>query len=167
MITQTIGAIVREKQRQGLVSVEPSAMVAEAVAAMSRQQVGAIIVRGANGPVEGIFTERDVVCRVADEGRDPKTTPIVQVMSRNVRHVGPSTTLEEALRLMLLHRHRHLLVMEGARVDGLVSIRDLMYAMVQPDEPIAHEGRPGNIRARAAEALRTVQGFAAEDAPKP
>jgi CBS domain-containing protein len=157
MITQTIGDIVRDKQRQGLVSVTASAKVGEAVAAMSRQQVGAVVVRGDNGEVEGIFTERDVVCRVADEGRDPKLTPIAEVMSRQVRHVDPSTTVDEALRLMLLHRHRHLLVMEGSRVDGLVSIRDLMYAMVRPDEPIAHEGRPGVIRARAEDALRAIQ----------
>jgi CBS domain-containing protein len=82
-------------------------------------------------------------------------------MSPDVRRVSPSATVEEALRLMLLHGHRHLLVAEGAKVEGLVSIRDLMGWMVLPDAPIAHEGRPGVIRARAEEAARTVQHAAA------
>jgi CBS-domain-containing membrane protein len=86
-------------------------------------------------------------------------------MSPDVRRVSPSATVEEALRLMLLHGHRHLLVAEGDKVDGLVSIRDLMSWMVLPEEPIAHEGRPGVIRARAEEAARTVHHAAITDKP--
>ena len=68
---------------------------------------------------------------------------------------------------MLLHGHRHLLVADGAQVVGLVSIRDLMSWMVLPEEPIAHEGRPGVIRARAEEAVRTVQKAGGAGSPAP
>lgn len=158
MIGKTIGSVLSSKEIQGLVAVPATAMVSEAVAAMSQRGVGAIVIRAPNGAVEGIFTERDVVRRVVDEGRDARTTPMSDVMSRNVRHVAASASVEEALRLMIVHRHRHLLVEDGGGVRGLISIRDLMNWMVLPDEPVAAEGRVGVIRARIDDAERTIQG---------
>ncbi len=159
MIGKTIGSVLSSKEIQDLVTVPATAKVSDAVALMSQRGVGAIIVRAAaGGAVEGIFTERDVVRRVVDEGRDPRTTPIVEVMSRSVRHVASAATIEEALRLMIVHRHRHLLVDDGGAVKGLISIRDLMYWMVLPDEPIAAEGRVGVIRARVHDAEDTIRG---------
>jgi CBS domain-containing protein len=124
---------------------------------MSERGVGAVVVRSPGGAVEGIFTERDVVRRVVHEGRDPRATRMGDVMSGNVRRVSGGASIEEALRLMIVHRHRHLLVEEAGAVKGLISIRDLMYWMVLPDEPIAAEGRVGVIRARAEDATRTIQ----------
>jgi CBS domain-containing protein len=163
MIGKTIGSVLSGKEIQGLVAVPTTAMVSEAVAAMSQRGVGAVVVRTANGAVEGIFTERDVVRRVVDEGRDARMTPMTDVMSRNVRRVASSASVEEALRLMIVHRHRHLLVEDGGEVRGLISIRDLMNWMVLPDEPIAHEGRVGVIRARTDDATRTIQAVKNED----
>jgi CBS domain-containing protein len=80
-------------------------------------------------------------------------------MSPNVRKVAPGATIEEALRLMVVHGYRHLLVEEGGKVMGLVSIRDLMAALVLPDEPVAHEGRVGVIKARAEETVRSIKGM--------
>ena len=157
MLTQTVGSIIKGKDIQELFAVAASAMVSEAVALMSRKGIGAIIVRSPGGPVEGILTERDLMRRVLDEGRDPKTTPMSAVMSREVRRVASTATIEEALRLMVVHGHRHLLVDEGAKLLGLVSIRDLMTWIVLPDEPVAHEGRVGVIRARTQEAIRSLK----------
>jgi CBS domain-containing protein len=162
MSGKNIGSVLQSKEIQELVSVSPTATVADAAALMSRRGVGAVMVTSATGKVEGIFTERDIVRRVVDEGRDPTTTPMSAVMSAEVRRVAASATVEEALRLMIVHRHRHLLVEEGDQVKGLVSIRDLMYWMVLPDEPIAHEGRVGVIRARAEDAVNTVRGASKE-----
>jgi CBS domain-containing protein len=157
MIGKTIGSVLSSKEIQDLVAVSPTAKVSDAVRLMSQRGVGAVAVRAADGRVDGIFTERDVVRRVVDEGRDPRSTPMSEVMSRNVRHVPTSASIEEALRLMIVHRHRHLLVDDGGDVKGLISIRDLMYWMVLPDEPIAHEGRVGVIRARADDAVHTIE----------
>jgi CBS domain-containing protein len=157
MIAQSIGHFMKGKKIQELLSVPAAATVLDAVGLMSRKGAGSVVVKDAAGGVGGIFTERDLVCRVVEKGLDQKSTPVSRVMSPDVRRVPSSSTVEETLRLMLLHGHRHLLVADGAKVEGLVSIRDLMSWMVLPDEPIAHEGRPGVIRARAEEAVRTVQ----------
>ncbi len=158
MITQPLSDVLKRKKIQELVSVTASATVADAVRLMSRNGVGAVIVRKPNGGVDGIFTERDLMRRVVDEAKDAKTTPIASVMSRDVRRVSSAATVEEALRLMVEYGHRHLLVEDGEQPKGLVSVRDLMSWLVLPDEPIAHEGRGGVIRARAEDAIRTIQG---------
>jgi CBS domain-containing protein len=158
MITQPLVDVLKRKKIQELVSVPPAATVAEAVSLMSRSGVGAVIVRKPDGAVEGIFTERDLMRRVVNEGREPKSTPVSSVMSAEVRRVTSSATVEEALRLMVEYGHRHVLVEDGKQAKGLVSVRDLMSWLILPDEPIAHEGRGGVIRARAEDALRTIQG---------
>lgn len=159
MISRMVGDVVKAKQLQELVSVPASAKVADAVAVMSRKSLGAVVIGNTAGPVEGIFTERDLMKRVVDEGRDPKATPITAVMSREVRRVASTATVEEALRLMVVHGYRHLLVEEGNHVQGLISIRDLMSWMILPEEPVAHEGRVGVIKARTAHAIDSIEGI--------
>jgi CBS domain-containing protein len=159
MVAQNVGAVIKGKALQELYAVATTAKVAEAVQVMSAKSLGAVVVKGPQGAIDGIFTERDLMKRVVNEGRDPKATPMSDVMSGDVRRVAADASLEDALRLMVVHGYRHLLVEEGTAVVGLISIRDLMQALVLPDAPIAHEGRVGVIRARAGEAVRTVQGL--------
>lgn len=158
MIGKSVGTIVSEKKTRELVTVPASAMVSEAVAAMSQNGVGAILIRNKNrdGAIDGIFTERDLMLRVVNAAKDAKSIPIGAVMSPQVRRVASGTSVEDALSLMVVHGHRHLLVEDGGAVNGIVSLRDLMAAMVIPDAPIAHEGRVGVTRARAQDTLRTV-----------
>ena len=158
MITQPVGAVLQSKENRDLLSVPATATVAEAVAMMSKRSAGSVVIKDARGGVEGIFTERDLMKRVVDEGRDPKATPIAAVMSCTVRRVPSSSSVEEALRLMVQHGYRHLLVEEANAVLGLVSIRDLMSWLVLPDEPIAHEGRPGVVKARTEDTIRSLKG---------
>ena len=157
MATYSVGDLIRHKELQELVAVAPSATVLDAVEIMSGREVGAVLIRGAGGAIEGIFTERDVLKRIVAEQRDPKTTRVADVMSRNVRHTPPSTTVEQALQLMVAHRYRHLLVQDGTKVTGLVSIRDLMYSFIVPEMAMAPEGRHGHMRSRAEEAVRLLQ----------
>ncbi len=158
MITESVGNILKRKEIQELLAVPNSATVADAVAKMSSKGIGAIIVQGPGGTVEGILTERDLMRRVLNEGRDARTTPVTAVMSPNVRRIGSAVTVEEALRLMVVHNHRHLLVEDGTEVQGLVSIRDLMSWIVLPETPIAAEGRVGVIKARAEDAIKSLHG---------
>ena len=162
MIGKSVGSIVSEKQVQDLIAVPPSATVSEAVSRMSAGGVGAVLVKGAQDAIDGIFTERDLMVRVVNAQLDPKTTAIRTVMSSQVRRVEGWTTVEDALSLMVVHRYRHLLVEDRGRVKGIVSIRDLMASMVIPDTPMAHEGRAQVTRAGAEAALRAV----AHPAPK-
>jgi len=105
-------------------SVAPEATVLDAVRAMNRQKIGALLVQ--NGTeVVGIFTERDVLCRVLDSERDPEATKVSEVMSTELVAVQPSTRVEEAMAVITEKRCRHLPVLDDGELVGLVSIGDL------------------------------------------
>jgi len=157
----TVASILDAKAIRHIVTVAPSATVAQAAQTMAHESVGAIVVEGADGAIVGIFTERDLLKRVVAAARDPKTTTIGDVMTAQVRRIESTVTVADAVALMVVHGHRHVLVQDGETVRGLISIRDLMSALVAPDRPIAAEGRVGVIRARAQETIRTVQDLAA------
>jgi CBS domain-containing protein len=124
---------------------------------MDEKSLGSVLVRDATGVIAGIFTERDLMRRVVRQGRDPKTTPMTAVMSPDVRKVPASETVVEVLRIMIEHGYRHMLVADGGKPLGVVSIRDLMATLILPDAPIAHEGRRGEIRSRAQDTVETLR----------
>jgi CBS domain-containing protein len=134
MLDQTVEAVVRGKASGELVTVEASASVADAVAVMVEHRVGAVLIMTEDGLVGGIFTERDLMTRVVHRKLDPAATPMSMVMTRDVRFVTPGTTIEAALALMHLNRHRHLLVIDGPRVHGLVSIGDMVRQLIEHGE---------------------------------
>jgi IMP dehydrogenase len=131
---QLVEAVLAEKASDELVTVEASATVSDAVAVMAQRRVGAVVIRNEDGLADGIFTERDVLVRVVHAERDPKVTPISMVMTRDVRFVTPGTTVEAALSLMHMNRHRHLLVIDGPRLYGLVSMGDLVRHLIEHGE---------------------------------
>lgn len=105
-------------------SVSSDSTVRDAVRLMNRQRIGAVLVID-QGQLAGIFTERDVLVRVVDAERDPRTTIIADVMTAKVTTVSPEMRVSEALRLVTEQRMRHLPVMEGRRLLGLISLTDL------------------------------------------
>jgi len=131
---QLVEEVLAQKATSELVTVEASATVAEAVAVMTQRRVGAVVIKNEDGLADGIFTERDVLVRVVHAGRDPATTPISMVMTRDVRFVTPGTTVEAALSLMHVNRHRHLLVIDGPRLYGLISMGDLVRLLIEHGE---------------------------------
>jgi CBS domain-containing protein len=130
----TVEALVRDRGSDELISVPAAATVAEAVDTMAARDVGAVMAMTEDGLVAGIFSERDLLVRIVNTGRDPKTTPVSMVMTRDIRFVSPGTTIEAALALMHVHRIRHLLVIDGPRVHGLISMRDLAYQLIRHGE---------------------------------
>jgi CBS domain-containing protein len=107
-------------------TVLPDSPVLEAVKLMNQQRVGAVAVLE-NGKLAGIFTERDVMNRVVLEGKDPRTTPISEVMTAEVESASPDTPYGDTLRLMVEHHFRHLPVVDSERkVIGMLSIRHLL-----------------------------------------
>jgi CBS domain-containing protein len=126
-----IDEVVRDRGSDQLFTVPASATVGEAVALMAEREIGAVLVMNEDGLVAGIFTERDLLLRVVHAGLHTRDTPISMVMTRNVRFVSPGTTVEAAMALMHVNRHRHLLVIDGPTVHGLVSMRDLVYQIVR------------------------------------
>jgi IMP dehydrogenase len=134
MQTMTVQQVLANKASDELISVPAAATVAEAVDVMAARHVGAVVIKTEDGLVGGIFTERDLLKRVVHDGKDPKTTPISLVMTRDVRFVTPGTTVEAALSLIHVNRHRHLLVIDGPRAYGLVSIGDLVRELIEHGE---------------------------------
>ncbi len=113
---------------QTLASLPPSATVRDAAQVMAERHVGAILV-AVDGRLQGIFTERDLLSRVVAAGLDPDDTVLGGVMTPNPDTVAPNDTALDALRRMTACGYRHLPVLDGARMVGIVSIRDL-YASV-------------------------------------
>ena len=134
MTALTVGELIKDRRADELITLPAAASVAEAVAVMAEREVGAVVVMSEEGLLAGIFSERDLLVRVVSAGREPRTTPLSMVMTRDVKFVSPSTTTEAALALMHLHRFRHLLVIEGPHVHGLVSMRDLVVQIVRSGE---------------------------------
>lgn len=119
-----VSSVLAEKGRQ-VYTVSRSATVSDAVREMNEKGVGALLVVDAGRPV-GMFTERDVLRRVVDADRDPAQTRVSSVMSRDVMTISPGLHVEEAMTLMTARRFRHLPVLDGGEVVGMVSIGDLM-----------------------------------------
>jgi CBS domain-containing protein len=108
-----------------LYSVDEDQSVAEVAHAMAELRVGAILVlRG--GELRGLFSERDLLKRVVVEGRDPRTTLVGDVMTRELATISHEASFEEAMQMMYDCGCRHLPVMREDRVVGMVSMRDLM-----------------------------------------
>src|SRR5690349_18284375 len=108
-------------------SVLVSSNVAEAIQLMTRRGTGATAVVDQDGVVAGIFTERDVMTRVALSGRDPHQIPITDVMTTPVLMATRNTTIVEATADMVTHQRRHLPVIEDdGRLIGMLSIRHVL-----------------------------------------
>lgn len=117
---------VRDIMSTELVTVDPSANVTEAARAMSAGRSGSVLVRQ-EGSLVGIFTERDILRALAHSPKADvaRVSSVAQWMSRDPVTIGPDATVGEALNQMLFGGFRHLPVMEGDAVVGIVSMRDL------------------------------------------
>lgn len=122
-------AVIREVMTKELVTIEAASSVAAAVTVMGMRGVGAVLVIE-EGRVEGIFTERDLV-RALSNDIGAASQMVGQWMTRDPVTVGPEASVEEALEIMLNGHFRHLPVMEGERLVGVVSIRDLSRATLR------------------------------------
>ena len=120
---------VRDVMTTELITVEPSTSVSAAVTVIRMQRVGAVLAID-SGMLEGIFTERDLV-RALSYDIGASSQPVAQWMTRNPITVGPEESVEQALEVMLTGHFRHLPVMEGESLVGVVSIRDLSRAALR------------------------------------
>lgn len=110
-------------------SVPPDATVLEAIQMMADKNVGALLVTKDNHLV-GIISERDYTRKVVLKGRSSKDTPVREIISGKVISVSPDHTVEECMRLMTEHRIRHLPVVQGAKILGVISIGDLVNSII-------------------------------------
>jgi signal-transduction protein with cAMP-binding, CBS, and nucleotidyltransferase domain len=147
----TIGSLIGNKigNKGGQVwSLEPEASVYDAIAMMAEKQVGALAIID-RGKLLGIISERDYARKVILKGKSSKETPVTEIMSSPVITVTPTHTVGECMRIITEKRFRHLPVVEGDRVVGMVSIGDLVnWVISEQQETINHleayiSGTPG------------------------
>lgn len=133
----TIGTILGWKGRT-VWSIAPDASVFDAIAKMTDKGVGALLVID-EGSLVGIVSERDYTRKVILQGRSSKETTVQEIMTAPVYVASPTDTIEDAMRLMTERRVRHLPVVEGDDVVGVVSIGDLVKWIISAQqEQIAH-----------------------------
>ncbi len=124
---------VRDVMTTRVVVTSPEDPVANAAAAMVQRRVGsALIMQGRF--LAGILTERDVL-RAAASGSDLTNSPVAAWMTKDPEQASPDTTVQDAAQLMLLHGFRHLPVLEGREVRGVVSLRDLAASRISRPVP--------------------------------
>ncbi len=114
-------------------SVTPEQPVIDALELMAAQNIGAVMVIQSDILV-GIFSERDYARKGIIQGRKAKTTPVSEVMTSGVFTVSPNQSLDDCMKLMSEKRIRHLPVVENERVVGLLSIGDLVTAIIGEQE---------------------------------
>ena len=124
--------IIRNKG-QTVHAVRPDDTVLAALGVMAEHDIGAVLVVEGD-EIMGILSERDYARKVALMGRASRDSPVRAIMTANVVCVPPSRTVEECMGLMTERRCRHLPVVENGRVIGLVSIGDLVKAMIDEKE---------------------------------
>ena len=125
----TLGQLL-DRKGHGVHAVTPQAAVIEAVQAMADKHVGALLVME-GAVLRGIVSERDYARKVVLLGRGSSDTPVSDIMSSPVVTIGPEKSVEDAMRAMTDKRIRHLPVVQGDKVLGVVSIGDLVKCVIE------------------------------------
>ena len=125
----TAERLLARKYGNHLYSIDPDEPVLEAIQLMADRSIGAVLVMWGNELV-GIVSERDYARKVVLLGRSSSDTPVWQIMSSPVVTVPPSEPIDDCMRIMTERRIRHLPVTDGGRVVGMLSIGDLVKAVI-------------------------------------
>jgi len=136
-VSGTISAIMNHKSGE-VFSISPDAMVFEAIEMMAKKNVGALLVMDQERLV-GVISERDYTRKVFLRGKHSRETKVAEIMSTNLTVTHPREPVEKCLRLMTDKHIRHLPVMDGDKVIGVISIGDLVKHIIScQSAAIAH-----------------------------
>lgn len=122
-----------DRKGRAIYAVEPEDPVLEAIQLMADHHIGALLVMKGD-ELAGIVSERDYARKVILLGRSSSDTPVWQIMSSPVTTVTPEQTVEDCMRIVTEHRFRHLPVVEGTHVVGVISIGDLVKAVIEDQQ---------------------------------
>jgi len=131
-IVGSVGAILAHKG-SAVWSIAPNSMIFDAIQLMADKNVGALPVV-ANGQLVGILSERDYTRKVSLKGKSSKDTPVREIMTQDVVTVTVADTVSQCMQVMTNSHIRHLPVMEGNRIVGLVSLGDLVKWTISAQE---------------------------------
>jgi CBS domain-containing protein len=124
-VSGNVRAILLHKKASTVWSIGPNAMVFDAIKLMDEKSVGALPVVD-NKTMVGIVSERDYTRKVILKGRSSKETPVNEIMTKQLVTVNPSNSVSECMRIITEKRVRHLPVLEGTKLVGILSIGDVV-----------------------------------------
>jgi len=130
---KTVSDLLRVKGNQ-VWSIGPDATVYDALTLMAEKDVGALLVLDNVGQLVGILSERDYARKIVLKGKTSRETPVREIMTKKVLWVRPDQTIEEIMALMTNKRIRHLPVLEEGRLVGVISIGDVVRAIISEQE---------------------------------
>jgi CBS domain-containing protein len=134
----TVAQILQSKRHRTVFSIAPAAPMLQALELMAEQGIGALLVMEGR-QIVGIVSERDYARKVELRGRTCKDTQVRDIMTANVMYVPPHHTNEQCMALMTENRLRHLPVLEGDELIGLISIGDLVKDLVSEQQFIIQQ----------------------------
>jgi CBS domain-containing protein len=123
--TMTVKAILAHKGRS-VVTIEPTATLEDALAILAKYNIGALVVLGTEQRVIGVLSERDIVRALAHEGAGVLKKPLAQVMTRNVSTCAEADKVGAIMEQMTNGKFRHVPVLDGDRLVGIISIGDVV-----------------------------------------
>lgn len=124
---------ILENKGHNIWSINPNSSVLDALKLMAEKNVGALLVLE-NEKIVGIFSERDYARKVILHGKSSKDTLVKEIMSTNVLVANPENTIEECMALMVKHHIRHLPILENDELIGMISIGDVVNAIIDEKE---------------------------------
>lgn len=125
----SVKKLLEGKKINHLYSLTPDKMVIDALDLMTKENIGAVLIMDGDR-LEGIFSERDYARKGIVQGRKAKSTPVTEVMTRNVFTVTPEMNLEDCMALFSDKHIRHLPVTSDGKVIGMLSIGDIVNAIM-------------------------------------
>ena len=122
--------LIKSKENASIFLIGSDATAFDAMNLMAKHNVGALLVKGGDGSIQGIVSERDFILKLEVLGRVPQETPIREIMTDNVLYVESTQSLEECMALMNEKSVRHLPVFEAEKLMGMISIRDVLREII-------------------------------------
>lgn len=129
---KTVKQVLESKGKQ-VWSVHPDATVFDALRLMAEKEIGALVVID-EGRIVGVVSERDYARKIILAGKASKDTPVSEIMSRAVLHALPQQTVADCMALMTDKKIRHLPVLDGDQIIGILSIGDLVKTIIAEQE---------------------------------
>lgn len=131
--------LIKSKENASIFLISADATAFDAMKLMAEHNIGALLIKGLDGNIQGIVSERDFILKLEVLGRAPQETPISEIMTESVLYVESTQALEECMLLMNEKGIRHLPVFDGKKLIGMISIRDVLREIIiEQKTMIAH-----------------------------